>query len=204
MPILRYTLIADGSSDAALRPIIDWLIADRFPTIGVLGEFARGVGAVGLALEQRIPAALKLFPCDLLIIHRDAETASPEQRILEIERAVDDQFPRWVPLVPVRMTEAWLLSDEDAIRSAAENRTGRVALNLPSKDRWEQLKDPKDLLFDSLILASGKSPRALRRFNPARQRALVAQRTSDFSGLRGLLSFDEFESRLVVAIRDYL
>jgi hypothetical protein len=204
MPTLRYTLVADGSSDTALTSIIDWLIADRFPDLGILGEFAHGIGPVGLALERRIPAALRLFPCDLLIIHRDAEGDSYEQRLSEVEAAVGEHFPRWLPLIPVRMTEAWLLSDEAAIRSAAENKSGRVPLNLPLKRSWEQLRDPKEVLFAALLEASEKSPRALRKFNPARQRALVAGRTSDFSALRGLPSFDEFESKLVLAITDFL
>lgn len=203
MRTLRYTLVADGSSDAALKAVIEWTVRTHRPDLGVLGEMAGSLGGVGLALGARIPRALELFPCDLLIVHRDAEGDSLEHRLSEIEVAVGGMFSPWVPVIPVRMTEAWLLSDEAAIRSAAENKAGRVELHLPARSRWEQLRDPKEILFEALRTASEKSPRALRKFNPARQRALVADRTQDFSRLRGLNSFDLFETKMAEAIRNF-
>lgn len=197
MKTLRYTLITDGSSDIVLKPIIEWLVAQHYPEIGLIGEQAREMGAVGLALADRIPRALQLFPCDILFVHRDAEGESIQFRQREIEGAVRGLHDLVVPIVPVRMTESWLLSDIAAIRSAAENKSGRVELNLPAKRQWEALNDPKKILFDALITASEKSGRMLSKFNPGRQRGLVAQRTMDFSSLRGLPSFDAFESLLI-------
>jgi hypothetical protein len=201
MKTLRYTLVTDGSSDAALKPIIDWLISQHRPEVGLIGEIARDLGNVGLALEARLPRALKLFPCDMLFVHRDAEGESLEFRLAEIRNAVEVQDLPWVPIVPIRMTEAWLLSDEDAIRSAAENRAGKIQLNLPAKRTWESINNPKKVLFDALITASEKRGRALNKFSPTRQRALVAQRTLNFSRLRGLASFDAFENELIEKLR---
>jgi hypothetical protein len=203
MRTLRYTLVADGSSDAVLKAVIEWTVREHRPDLGVLGEFAGSLGGIGLTLDARIPRALELFPCDLLIVHRDAESHSMEQRLGEIQNAVDENFSPWVPVIPIRMTEAWLLSDEAAIRSAAENKAGRIDLQLPAPGRWEHLRDPKEVLFDALRIASEKSPRALRKFNPARQRALVAERTHDFSRLRGLISFDFFETKMAEALRNF-
>jgi len=202
MKTLRYTLLTDGSSDIALQPIIEWIVAQHRPDIGVIGEIARDLGKIGLSLKVRIPHALKLFPCDILFIHRDAEAESMDFRIAEISDAIGEQKINWIPIIPVRMTEAWLLSDESAIRSAAENRSGRIALNLPQKRVWEGLNDPKRILFDALTVASEKSGRALSKFNPNRQRGLVAQRTTDFSSLRGLSSFDFFEAQLIAKLKD--
>ena len=203
MLTIQYTLLADGSSDATLKPIIDWVIGQHRPDLGVLGVFATSLGDVGMALESRVTAALRLYPCDVLIIHRDAEGERPVVRLGEMERAMGGHTVPWVPLIPVRMTEAWLLSDEIAIRSAAENKRSRVVLNLPPKHRWEQERDPKSILFEALEVASEKSARALRKFYPARQRALVAQHTGDFSALRGLPSFDFFEAHLVNFLRNF-
>lgn len=203
MKSLRYTLIADGSSDVALMPIIDWLLAQHRPDLGIVGELARDTGKVGLALDARVPAVLKLFPCDILFVHRDAEGDAPEMRFYEISHAVDDLHKNCVPIVPLRMTEAWLFSDEAAIRSAAENRSGKISLNLPAKKNWEGLKDPKQLLFNKLIIASEKTGRALSKFNPARQRMLITQRTTDFSDLRGVASFDAFEEKLIEKLKGF-
>jgi hypothetical protein len=182
-------------------PIIEWLIAQHRPELGVLGQLATGMGTVGLALAKRIPVALRLFPCELLFVHRDAEGEPLAIRLGEIGSAMGQLHPNFVPIIPVRMTEAWLLSDEAAIRSAAENRAGQMALNLPSKKNWESAPDPKKILFDALIVASEKSGRALSKFKPQRQRPLIAQRTRDFSGLRGLPSFDFFETQLLDKLR---
>lgn len=200
---IRYTLVADGSSDVVLKPIIEWIVAQHRPEIGLIGELARDMGKVGLSLSDKIPQALKLFPCDILFVHRDAEAMAIDLRISEINEAVVKVHDNFVPIVPIRMTETWLLSDEYAIRSAAENRSGRVDLNIPVKRNWESLNDPKKILFDALITASEKSGRALNKFNPNKQRCLVAQRTNDFSRLRGLVSFDLFESNLVEKLKEF-
>lgn len=203
MRTLRYTLIADGSSDVALKPIIEWVIAQHRPDLGVIGELARDMGQIGLALSAKVPRALQLFPCDILFVHRDAEGDPLAQRAEEISSVTEPLHERCVAIIPIRMTEAWLLSDEAAIRSAAENRNGRVPLGLPAKKAWEGLQDPKRILFDALATASEKTGRALSKFNPNRQRTLVAQRTVDFSRLRGLKSFDFFEDQIVCKLKDW-
>nr|WP_315396303.1 hypothetical protein [uncultured Duganella sp.] len=202
MTVLRYTLLSDGSSDAVLMPIIDWLIREHFPDLRVQGLVAERLETSDRSLKQRIPASLASFPCDVLFVHRDAEGDSIEARLHEIELASADVGILCVPVIPVRMTEAWLFSDEAAIRSAAYNAHGKMPLNIPLKRQWESLPDPKNQLFEILITASGRHGRALGKFNPHRQRPLVALRTSDFSGLRGLSSFDFFESQLVEKLKD--
>jgi hypothetical protein len=203
MKVLRYTLLSDGSSDAALLPIIEWLIGEHRPDLGVLGQLAGGLETNDRSLVQRVPAALRAYPCDFLFVHRDAEGESMEVRLREIDKAKADFDIVCIPIIPVKMTEAWLLSDEMAIRSAAENRNGTMGLGLPGKRNWESLPDPKGILFESLVIASGKQGRALAKFNPHRQRPLVAQRTSNFVGLRGVPSFDFFEAQLIEKLKDF-
>jgi len=48
------------------------------------------------------------------------------------------------------MIESWLLTDEDAIRCAADNRNGTANLNLPVHNRIEKLNNPKEVLFLAL------------------------------------------------------
>lgn len=203
MTVLRYTLLSDGSSDAALMPIIEWLIKEHRPDIGLLGQTAEGISTSDRSLAKRIPAALACCPCDILFVHRDAEGESIDARLREIEAALTAADVVSVAIVPLRMTEAWLFSDEAAIRSAAENRNGSVKLKLPEKRSWEKLPDPKGVLFELLVTASGKQGRALAKFNPHRQRSLVTQRSSNFSGLRGLPSFDRFEAQLIEKLKDF-
>ena len=100
-----------------------------------------------------------------------------------------------VPVVPVRMTEAWLLIEEGAIRKAAGNPNGAVALDLPPLARVEGLPDPKRQLKGFLVAASEKTGRRLDQFrrdlNLRIQR--VADFIDDFSPLQQLSAFQAFE-----------
>lgn len=198
--VIRYTLVGDGTSDEALKPIIDWLLAEHCPNASILGTFARDLGPVGNGLKERVVAAIRNFPCDLLFVHRDAEGQGFEKRLSEIEEAVAEVDASYIPVVPVKMTEAWLLFDEMAIRSAAGNSAGKIDLELPNKKQWEKLNNAKEVLFDALCKATEKKGRALQKFSPAKGRGLVTRRSQDFSPLRGLPSFDFFEKSLVQQI----
>jgi hypothetical protein len=193
---ITYTLLADGSSDEVLIHIINWTIGQHWPNLSVRPQFAGNLGKIGSNLSNRISAAMRAYPCDLLFVHRDAESVDHTVRYQEIISALDQIHSRCVPIIPIRMTEAWLLSDEIAIREAAGNRMGALNLHLPPQRRWEYLPDPKQILHDALTIASEKSGRALKKFNPRRQYARVAELTQDFSDLRNLDSFAHFEFEL--------
>ena len=75
--------------------------------------------------------AFEFYPCDVLFVHRDAEAQLPAFRREEVTRALAHTEIPHVPVIPVRMTEAWLLADENAIRRAAGNPNGDEELNLP-------------------------------------------------------------------------
>jgi len=98
-------------------------------------------------LTERVRGALELFPADLLFVHRDADREPTATRRDEIRKAVEIATPNQatVPVVPVRMTEAWLLIDEPAIRSAAGNPRGTMALDLPKLGAIEGTADPKNI-----------------------------------------------------------
>ena len=157
------------------------------------------------ALDARLSKAVDLFPCELLFVHRDAEAEPPASRREEIGRAVIGAFevrrsPAWVPVIPVRMSEAWLLFDETAIRRAAGNPSGRAVLHLPSLARCEDVPDPKDLLSDILREASGLSARRRARLAIAPMKRRVTEYTQDFAPLRALAAFAALERELQEAI----
>jgi hypothetical protein len=195
--IIRYTLLTDGTSDEALIPIIDWTIEQNFPGISYASQHARDLGPVGHDLQVRFDRALTLFPCEIMFVHRDAESVSLKERNAEIIDSLKFATRPYIPVIPVRMTEAWMLSDASAIRAAAGNKNSIVGIDLPKKDRWEKLVNPKEELFQALTHASEKTGRALKKFFPVKHRYRVAQLTEDFDKLRGLISFDAFEKSIV-------
>jgi hypothetical protein len=102
---------------------------------------------------------------DLVVIHRDSDGNPPERRRGEIAEAVDEVSPglAHVPVVPVRMLEAWLLLDQAAIREVAGNPNGKVALRLPKPARAESAADPKALLKQAIATASEEKGRRLEK-----------------------------------------
>ena len=127
---LTYTLLADGSSDKTLMPIINWTL-EQIPNIRINSQYAEVSLKPGAGLLRRAEAAIKFYECDILLVHRDAETLAMDRRIEEITNYLTELGKPYVPIVPVRMTEAWLLVDGQAIRSAAGNPRGRIDLSMP-------------------------------------------------------------------------
>ncbi len=155
-------------------------------------------------LPARLSSAQTHFPCDIMFVHRDAEAGTAEARKDEIDgarRSLAQPEPRVVPVVPVRMTEAWLLVDEPAIRAAAGNPNGTMKLGLPARSKLESLKDPKEVLLDLLRTASGLSSARLRNFPAEARRHRVTELMSSFEPLRSLPSFAGLERDLQRAIR---
>jgi hypothetical protein len=185
--VLRIALVADGSSDRMLLPIIEWAIRRRRPDVGVL---VTGVRArVGGDLAQAMHSAAAGYTPDLLFVHRDAERMPLEAR----RREIPTHDGLVVRIVPVRMTEAWLFIDEDAIRRASGNPHGRVRLELPAARKLEGRPDPKALLRELLQTASGPGgPRRLKRLHRDLPELVqrVAHLIGDFSPLQALPAFE--------------
>lgn len=198
MTSLRFTLLADGSSDRALLPLLGWLLQQhsarafqrQWADLGALREPPRN-------LAGRIQAALELYPCDLLFVHRDAERESRDLRVREIRQhlaRLPDQPV--VCVVPVRMQEAWLLFDEPSLRRAADNPRGHMPLPLPSLGEIEAIPNPKALIHELLREASGLRPGRLQRFHTAPRVHRLAELIEDFGPLRGLSAFQALERDL--------
>lgn len=196
---LRYTLVGDGTSDRALMPVMHWALLRTGTSLPLVGTWADlgGLRAGQRGMIGRLSRALALYPCDLLFVHRDAEREEPERRYEEIQNALAHLAspPPALCVVPVKMTEAWLLTDKAAIRHAADNKYGKVRLALPSVQSLEGLPDPKQKLFELLRAASEKRGRRLEQFrrDEAGRRLRVAELTEDFSSLLQLPAFRRFQ-----------
>lgn len=191
---LACTITGDGATDRSLRTVLEWVLSQLTPL--KQRGFLVQVAAPGVDLRERLVRAMQDYPCDILFIHRDAERDPREKRLDEIRRAVSVAgVPAFVPVVPVRMTEAWLLIDEKAIRRAAGNPNGDASLPLPRAANLEAVTDPKHLLRKCLILASEKTGRRLQQFERdlADRAQRVAELITDFSPLRQLSAFRAFE-----------
>lgn len=202
MSILRYTLISEGTTDAVLIPMIDWVFQKAdYPLVeGYRAEFWR-LNSPPTLLDEKIVEACKLFPCDILFIHRDADNGPSTQRCHEIAEAISSagktglNLPA-VAVVPVRALEAWLLTDQHAIREAAGNPTGSVRLNLPAVSRIEDRPDPKADLRFALRTASELKGRRLKKFDDSKAFWRIVECMDSFESLRALPAFNRFETSI--------
>ena len=194
--VLNYAVVADGPSDRALLPIVLWSLRKHAP-LGNFGPPAfrvRGSSPISSVVSE----VRERYNPDIVFVHRDAERLSYLDRRVEIP-----QSDGVVPIIPVRMTEAWLLIDEPAIRRAAGNPNGQTPLSLPSVKRLEELPDPKATLRALLLAASELSGRRRKKFDHTAAFRRLADLIEDFSPLLGLSAFQTFCLDLVAVLKGF-
>jgi hypothetical protein len=206
----RALLLTDGTSDEPLATHAAGLARGQdldldvvVPALDLLSP------SPGKTIEARLRRVLDIDPYfDAVLVHRDAERQSPDARRREVRDAfasVGIDLP-YAVIVPIRMTEAWLLLDEVAIRRVAGRPSQTGPLGLPNCSRLEGLADPKAVLSQALVRASGYSGRRLQLFKrdfAYHRRALLEQldRTGDVRRLSGWLAFEAAISQLVEDLR---
>lgn len=140
---------------------------------------------VGHTVVEKLRIALKLEPTvDFAFLHRDADSQDPRPRYDEIYEAVQEVAVdlKYVALIPVQATEAWLLLDESEIRKVAENPSGHNALDIPNPSAVESIADPKGRLEEMILEASERSGRRrdkIRKNLPQKKRQLISGLAAD-------------------------
>lgn len=202
-------LITDGSSDLILMFILRWLFAQHAATFDQEIQLRQLAQHGGRTLRQRIAFALAYGGnFDAIFVHRDAEAQPPDMRRQEIEAAVYQyQAIRrvTVAIIPVQMTETWLLFDEDAIRYAAGNPNGQHPLHLPSMRTIETLPDTKSVLKTALLTAANLNSRRQAQFQRNIHARIhdVAKAIDDFAPLRQISAFQQLESDIAALLRQW-
>lgn len=172
--------LCEGTSDLPLARLVETLFLQRRVDVRLSQPDFSLLPRVAKNIEARVRVGLRLIdmPIDLIVVHRDSDSEEPERRYAEILDAVtavaESAHP--LPVVPVRMTEAWLLLDEAAIRQVAGNPRGRMNLELPRPRHVESVADPKRLLQQCLVTAADCTGRRRdqmsKRFNEHRRQLL--------------------------------
>ena len=208
--IVRFALLCEGTSDRPLVAHLRRLLSKCGATESVgsaipLSSIPDQRDSRGSALSRKIRIALtNESELDLLFVHRDANSAGYDARVREVGEAFGNVGGSidWIPIVPDRATEAWLLLDEDAIRRAAGNPRGRQPLHLPRPSQVEGVSDPKTALRDALAAASGHTGSRLRRFKKrfGPQRRVLLEQLPIFGGLAQVRSW----LRLREAVTDFV
>ncbi len=157
--------VCEGTSDQPLADIVEYLFAERGRTLRLSKPDFTVLRAVRRDVRSKLVAGARLMdaPFDVAVVHRDADNAGWEERRDEIEQAITLAGIECgcIPVIPIRMTEAWLLLDEQEIRDVAGNPNGHNAIPLPKIHEVEGVANPKVLLQHCLLQAA--SVRGRRR-----------------------------------------
>jgi hypothetical protein len=197
--MMRYTFIGDGSSDKALMRIIDWSLSIHMPKMAFEGQYAdfRYAQLPPKDLAAKVAKALELYPCDILFVHRDGEQTKNNKRVLEQRKAeIQKAIPVeciYVPVIPIKMMETWLLTNKQSILKAAGNQHAKVNIDLPALGKLETFTTPKEHLHELLRVASGLKGRRYDSFNVHQAVHLIAEYSEDFNSLKSLDAFKVFE-----------
>lgn len=186
---LTWSIVADGGTDRLLVPVIQWAIHRLDPDVEILEpEFRKRHGSIDASIGACGSGAMIVF------FHRDSENLSLPERLREFETVTQ---PNVVPVVPVQMSEAWVLFDGPAVAKAAGSRTGDVTV--PRVAEIESIRNPKEKLNELLFRAAGEPTgrrgRDFRR-SIAQRRVSVAEFIMDYSPLEKVPAFRWFQEAL--------
>ena len=186
---LTWSIVADGGTDRLLVPVIQWAIHRVDPDVEILEpEFRKRRGSIDDFLRIYDPSAMVIF------VHRDSETSTLQERLKEFDRVTR---PNVVPVIPVQMSEAWILFDGPAVAKAAGSPAAEVPV--PGIAEIERIANPKERLNELLFRAAG-SPGGRRgrnfRRSIANRRVSVAEYIADYSPLENVPAFRRFQGAL--------
>lgn len=200
---VRFLFIGEGTTDDELVVHLErcCVLAGADEAGGVAPDFSRLPHPTGRTVAAKLRSALQLEPnVDVVFVHRDADSRDPAPRHDEIYQAVQEVSDslRYVAVVPVQETEAWLLLDESEVRSVAENPRGRVPLSLPTPSTVENVADPKAQLKETILIASEQTGRRRDRISKmyAQKRKLLIRRLDPAGPVRGAPSWARMFSDL--------
>ena len=172
--------LCEGTSDEPLADIVEYLFAERDRRLILSRPNLEAFSKIGHDVESKLIAGSQLMdkPFDLAVVHRDADNAGWRARRDEIEQAMTGSEVECglIPIIPVRMTEAWLLLDEQEIRDVAGNPNGSFNIDLPGINEVERIADPKARLRDCLLQAAnvrGRRRRTVSTRFPQHRRQLL-------------------------------
>ncbi len=197
--MLRTTLLAEGPGDRALVPLLRWLLEKHWRSDFAEPQFAM---TSTRNLSERIQSVVREYPCELLLVHRDADKPDRGTRERDIRDAAASAGVLRTPvvcLIPVRETEAWLLLEERAIRQAAGHPNGRRDLGLPPLSEIEATNQPKERLKKALVEAAELSGRRLKKFRLEVAVSRIAELMNPVL-LRQLPAFVAFERELSASL----
>ncbi|QKZ12964.1 DUF4276 family protein [Spirosoma sp. KUDC1026] len=165
--VITVGFITEGTTDvrflnSIIRRTFDDLTWECQQAIDVYPPTALTISKIGLTFSEYVLEAARAAEDDklmVLCVHTDADDESDTNTFAhrispafaDVETCTDAVCKNLVAIVPVRMTEAWMLADKEALK--AEIGTDKTDAQLGLIRPPESIADPKETIKDAIRLA---------------------------------------------------
>lgn len=210
MSILAIALYAEGNVDTLFLPPILQRTSEM-----IIAKYGRRMIDVSEpiiiskkrgSLEQAIlQASREARGYDALIIHNDADNRTFEQARRErfepglalVRQAPEEEVcSNLVPVIPIRMTEAWMLVDFDAMCEVLGTSLSSAELGIPARAvLFEDITDPKSTLSEVIRNINATRSRHRQMINLSAKYELLARRI-DLQRMTYVPSYKKFVDEL--------
>ncbi len=215
MKQLVLALYAEGSTDERFLPRIIQRTAEHLLAgygVEILDPFMINgdIHSRATIQEQLVAAARKTHGYHILIVHQDADAPDQDRALQEriqpgldiVRQESDHHQQNIVPLIPVRMVEAWMLADPVALCQAIPGCSAPDKLDLPKKpERVERISDPKAELKRIASIYQARR----RRSRWITYRAKIQERLADeiaIERLKRVPAYQTFEQKFSQVLRE--
>lgn len=106
-----------------------------------------------------------------------------------VEQADDNRCKRLIPILPVQMTEAWMLADKNLFKEEISSQLSNHDLMIEKSP--EQYADPKLTIENAIRIAQNSTARRRRKLDIAELYSPLGQKI-DIKALRKLPSYEMF------------
>ena len=158
-------------------------------------------------VEEVIKSAKEAKWAHVLCIHTDADDSSEDSalnhKITPAFKAVNEELgaicKNLVPIVPVQMTEAWMLADKNILKEEIGTTRSDGDLQLPRLKSIEGISDPKGTIINAIRLAFENAPRKRRQPTISELYTPLSQKI-DLHKLSDLPSYAKFKASAKAAL----
>ncbi|UYG07542.1 hypothetical protein [Halomonas sp. M4R1S46] len=192
MQEINFILTCEGTSDANLVEHLKNLLIQRGAdeVSGQHADLSILRKPPGGSVREKLNAINELYPeANVVFIHRDADNQGAEERANEIKEQ-SENFPKTtIPLIPVKITETWLLADKEKITEI----TGVEPNNIPPLKNLEKSGRAKEILMDCLTSGVKKKQKKTTFY---RARAQLCQELRPEGPVSMLASYNAFTQKI--------
>lgn len=215
MNVLTLGLYAEGRTDERFLPIIiqrtaeDILLAhDRMSIEALEPIIIKKPADISHLDECILHAAQEAYDYHALIVHSDADDRTHQQTLVErfhpgyslVQQENGRVCRTLLPIIPVRMVEARMLADPDALQTALKVTVSLSNVGVPDKPKLvESEREPKKILDQVIHLAYPHQHRAWKRIKGDLYERLAP--LINLNRLKKVPSYHQFVADMTTALK---